>query len=159
MPEFTQTDPKSLEQINAEILSRFSVLDLIEMNDQDIQKGEFKLSKIEKPPQTVESGTNDYVRWWTVESNGATYHVRRFENFVWCSCPDFFYARTGDENSRKATLCKHLAITLRFYCKRCRKREVEYGRLCQQCDMDTSPLLKTEVVRKPAEFCGSIRIN
>lgn len=135
---------KSREQVTKEVLSRFSVLDLIEMGDADISKGEQKLFRSQKPVKVIEKGETNLIRWWTVQTDTtAIYHVRRFENFVWCSCPDFFYTRTEDKDgNRKATMCKHLSVTLRWYCRRCRKKDVEYGSLCRQCDMDTSPILK-----------------
>lgn len=147
-------------RVTAEVISRFSVLDLIEMSDKDIANGEKRLFRATKPVKILEKGETELIRWWIVEgSSGEHYHVRRFENFVYCSCPDFFYGRTVDrDGNKRPTLCKHLTITLKWYCRRCRKRDVDYGSLCVQCQMDTAPWLKA-TKPTPVLKVGNIRLN
>lgn len=150
---------KTFEEQTAENVNRFSALDLTEMTDRDISTGERKLQRAETPVEVKATGENNLIRWWRVESGGKIYHVRRLENFVYCSCPDFFYSRTEDAaGNTKATLCKHLAVTLKHYCRRCEKRDVEFGSLCEQCRADTAPYLKSQAAEPRRERIGGILV-
>lgn len=140
---------KTPDELIAEILSRYSVLDLREQTDADLNIGENKLFKAKTPISIKEAGEINLIRFWKIDSNGNEYEVRRFENFVWCSCRDFFFSKT---------MCKHCMVTVRFYCPRCFRREVQFGNICQPCKQDTAPYLKTSTNFRPTERVGGIRI-
>lgn len=146
------------ETVTAEVLARWSMLDLTEMDDRDISYGEAKLNRAKGKLTVLETGETECIRWWRIEGEGGTYEARRFENFVYCSCPDYFYARRESGEGTKATLCKHLALTLRWYCKRCKKRDAGYGQFCVPCQQDTAPWLKPSPNIKPL-IVGGIRVQ
>ena len=158
MENETPTFDKDREQITQEVLDRYSMLDLTEMDDRDISYGEAKLNRAKGRLTVIEQGETEFIRWWRIEGEGGTYEARRFENFVYCSCPDYFYARRDAGEGTKATLCKHLALTLRWYCKRCKKREANYGQFCIPCQQDTAPWLQPTKDIKPL-IVGGIRVQ
>lgn len=122
------------DEIINEVLSRWTVTDLREMTDDDLDRG------IEKAEQAdiriLGGGEINLIRYWNIESGGKRYQVRRFENFVWCSCKDFFFNKT---------VCKHLAVTTRAF-DRIRNEKT-----------DKSPYLKPVAAYK-GERVGNIRI-
>lgn len=157
------TDERSYAEVTAEVLSRFSVMDLTEMDDSDISIGDKKLNKAEqlKSISIKESGTDaaNLINFWVIESDGKEYHVRRFENFVWCSCPDFFYSRRKVGESAKATMCKHLTATLKRPCIHCYVREAESGfKMCRNCQIATAPFLKPQLTNYKSVKVGNIRV-
>lgn len=155
------TDERSYAEITAEVLSRFSVMDLTEMDDLDVHIGDKKLSKAElaKAITIKESGTIDIFKYWVMESDGKEYQVRRFENFVYCSCPDFFYSRRKKGEVKKATMCKHLTATLKRPCSHCYVREAESGfKMCRNCQIATAPFLKPQVGAGQSFKVGNIRV-
>lgn len=136
-------------EVIAKIVARFSVLDLREISDADLARGEDLLEKVKKPIEILEQGEEHLIRWWRIMSNGNEYHVKRFENFCFCSCYSHFFSKK---------CCRHICVTTKFYCKRCQKREVQFGKMCVPCQQETSPYLKPNISR-PAEKVGNIRIN
>jgi hypothetical protein len=122
-------------EIIAEILSRYSVLDLREQTDADLEGGEMKLNKSDAEIKILEQGVTDFIHWWKVESHGKNYEVRRYENFAFCSCLDFFFGHK---------VCKHVYATTKDFEMR-RRRE-----------MDRSPYLKP-TSRKSTERLGGVR--
>lgn len=136
------------DEMITEVLGRFTVLDLREMSDDDLDRGEDRLCKAGNLITIREQGETNMIRWWKIESDGKQYEVRRFENFCFCSCYDFFFKRT---------VCKHVVLTTRFFCKRCKKREVRFGQLCDNCKMDKAPYLKN-TTSQSSEKIGNVRI-
>lgn len=144
----TETEfDRSPDEMIAEVVARFSVLDLREMTDKNLYRGERLLGKTKKPIEVLEQGEENLIRWWKIRSDGNEYHVKRFENFVFCSCYDFFFTKN---------CCRHITITVKFYCKRCRKREGGFGQLCDNCAMDTVFTQKKE--RPKGERIGGILV-
>lgn len=136
------------QEIIAEVLGRFSVRDLTEQTAAALDVGEAKLARAENDIKIIESGEANIIRFWKVESNGNRYEVRRFENFVFCSCLDFFFTKT---------LCKHAVLTVKFYCEHCQKRLVDFGEICEPCAQDRAPYLKPSSDYRPVRV-GNIRI-
>lgn len=116
---------RSYEETIAEIAGRFSVTDLREQTEADLVAGDTLFYKAAAPVVIVASGEVNLIRWWRVESNGSEYEVRRFKNFVWCSCKSFFFSKR---------MCKHLAFTTGVYCQRCRELSAKVGKYCHDCD-------------------------
>lgn len=143
-----QKDFRKPAEVIADVLSRYSVRDLYEQSHEDLDAGEDKLYKAAEPIKIIEQGVENDIRWWKLESGEKNYEVRRFENFVFCSCMDFFIHKR---------MCKHLTITVRFYCDRCRSNLVDFGQMCETCQMSTSPYLPPAIDRKP-ERIGNVRI-
>lgn len=113
------------EEVIAEVLSRYSVLDLREQTDQQLRIGDEKLAKALAPITVIEQGETNYINWWKIESGGKPYEVRRFENFVFCSCYDFLFSKT---------VCKHICITTTAYCRDCGIYPApEHGATCDRC--------------------------
>lgn len=113
------------EEVIAEILSRYSVLDLREQTDEQLYLGDAKLAKALAPIKIIEQGETNLIRWWKIESGGKEYEVRRFENFVFCSCLDFMFSKT---------VCKHCAVTTQAYCRDCGVYPApEHGEVCDRC--------------------------
>ena len=139
---------KRPDDVIAEVLSRYTVMDLIEQTDTDLDAGEDKLYKAEQFARIIDQGETNLIRWWKIDSGGKVYEARRFENFCFCSCKDFFFTKK---------VCKHLTLTTRFFCNRCHKREAQFGRQCGACDQDTAPYLKPASTKSP-ERIGNIRI-
>ena len=124
------------EQI-AEVLGRWTVTDLREMSDTDLDRGLNQYDKTVAEITILERGERSFIRFWNIESNGKKYQVRRFNNFVWCSCKDFFF---------KKTVCKHLFVTTRdFY---------RYQRKCA----DLAPYLKETKEDTRRKKVGSVWI-
>lgn len=93
------------EEIIADALSRYSVMDLREQSDEQLTAGERKFANAPEV-KTLEKGITNLIHWWKIESSGKRYEVRRFENFVFCSCLDFFFGKT---------CCKHIFVTTKAY--------------------------------------------
>lgn len=128
---------KSPAELIAEVLDRWTVTDLREMSDADLDRGLEQVGDAFHGLRTVKTGTANLIRYWLIESDsGATYQVRRFENFVWCSCLDFFF---------KKTVCRHIASTTKDFNRR------------RAADMDAAPYLKAGAEHS-TEKCGSVRI-
>lgn len=144
MTEFEQKP----EEIIADVLSRYSVIDLREQSNEDLDAGEDKLYKATEPIKIVGQGEVNFIRFWKIESGGKNYEVRRFENFVFCSCLDFFFSKT---------CCKHITVTTRFYCSRCYRNQVTFGELCGACQIATAPYIK-ETVSKSKTLVGGIPV-
>lgn len=114
------------EEVIAEIKSRWSIADLREQSEADLAHGDTLFHKAATPLVIVSQGTHHgVIRWWIIESSGNEYEVRRFKNFVWCSCKSFFFSKR---------MCKHLAFTTGVYCERCRILAAKVGKLCYDCD-------------------------
>lgn len=123
------------EQI-AEILGRWTVTDLREMSDKDLDRGLALIGESTRGLSVVKSGVVNLIHFWDIKSrSGHTYQVRRFENFVWCSCFDHFF---------KKSVCRHIASTTK-----------DFGRLRAR-EMDTSPYLKQ--TDHKTERIGGVRI-
>lgn len=119
------TDFRSHEEIVRDVVGRYSVTDLVEQTDADLERGDEMFYKAAKPIDIVDGGQQNLIDWWQVRSGEKIYEVRRFKNFVWCSCKDFFF------NKR---MCKHLAFTTGVYCQRCRVLRAKKGKFCYECD-------------------------
>lgn len=129
-----QFDKTPDEQI-AEVLGRWTVTDLREQSDTDLDRGFGQYDKTLAEIKVLKQGEVNLIRFWDISSNGKVYQVRRFENFVWCSCKDFFY--------RKAT-CRHIYVTTKDFHR--------YQRKCA----DLAPYLKQTDYKR--EKVGSVRI-
>jgi len=121
-----------IEMQIAEILSRYSVADLREQTNDDLDRADELFYK-SAPIQVTETGETNLVRWWRIASGEKKYEVRRFKNFVWCSCRDFFFRKRA---------CKHVAVTAGVYCERCRLVSATVGKLCFDCDMTVNHFLR-----------------
>ena len=118
-------DYRKPEDVIAEVLGRYSVADLREQTNDDLDRADEMFYKSKAPIEIVELGETNLIRWWKIESGGKRYEVRRFKNFVFCSCPDFFFRKRA---------CKHIAVTTGVYCERCRVLAAKVGKLCFDCD-------------------------
>lgn len=127
---------RSYEETRDEVLGRFSVTDLREQSEADLIIGDTLFYKAKTPIEIVCEGETNMIRWWRVTSGDAVYEVRRFKNFVWCSCKGFFYSKR---------MCKHLALTTGVYCQRCRVVSARVDKLCRDCDMVTHPFGRAEL--------------
>lgn len=117
---------RSYEDVTAEILGRYSVTDLYEQQEADLVVGDVLFYKAKFPVEVVDQGETNGIRWWRVLSGEKKfYEVRRFKNFVWCSCKGFFFTKR---------MCKHAAVTTGVYCERCREMSAKVGKLCRSCD-------------------------
>ena len=128
------------------IRERFSFFDLRELSDDDLDRGEAMLKK-PTGVEVLDCGTSEnLIDWWRVESDDNVYYVRRFANFCYCSCPDFYF---------KKTACKHLAVTTPATCSRCHKAVEVRGDICLGCHAATAIYIKQE---KPVERVNGMRI-
>ena len=118
-----------------EILARYSVTDLVEQTDADLEHADELFYKSTTTLKVIAGGETNLIRWWRIDSDGTTYEARRFKNFVWCSCPGFRYSRK---------MCKHLALTAGVYCERCRVSTAKKGKLCYDCDGVVNRFRKTK---------------
>lgn len=141
---------ESLQERNERILSRFSVFDLQEQSIEDFAAGERKLARSSTACFVQKKGISDNcIRWFLVSSGASVYEVRRFENFCFCPCEDFFFNKQA---------CKHIAITTPCFCSSCGEREaVTRGGKCASCEITEAPYLKLNSNKKP-EKLGNIRI-
>ncbi len=125
------------DEIIAEILSRWTVTDLREMSDDDLDRGLEQIGDSFRGLQVLRSGVVNLIRFWNIESSsGNQYQVRRFENFVWCSCLDHFF---------KKTVCRHIAFTTKDFNRR------------RAAEMNEAPYLKPTATGK-TERVGRVRI-
>lgn len=149
MMDEPRTFEKTPDEQIAEILSRYSVMDLREFTLADLQRGDELLQEAEEKPAVVAEGENNLIRWWVIRSGANTYEVRRFENFCFCSCPDHFFNKA---------VCKHISLTTVHYCPRCQKVENDPAltSMCEGCKADEAPYLKP-ADPKP-EKVGNFRI-
>ncbi len=120
----------------AEILGRYSVADLREQSDADLERGDMLFYKSKEPIRIVEQGETNLIRWWVIISGSKRYEVRRFKNFAWCSCKSFFFSKR---------MCKHLAFTTGVYCQRCRVLSAKVGKLCFDCDQVVNRFAKASI--------------
>lgn len=132
-------DFRKPEDVIAEVLGRYSMTDLREQTEADLAVGDELFYKSEKDISIIDQGETNMIRWWRIASNGNMYEVRRFENFVWCSCKGFFYSKR---------MCKHLALTAGVYCQRCRVLRARVGKLCTDCDHIQNHFLKRELAHE-----------
>jgi hypothetical protein len=122
--------PMSYDDVISEVLGRYSVMDLREMTEKDLARGDEMYEKHAAGIKVLESGTANLIRWWKIASGDKEYEVRRFENFVFCSCLDFFFNKT---------VCKHICVTVDQVCVSCRIHAVEaFGSTCEKCQIGTS---------------------
>lgn len=128
------TDARTPDQIIAEILARYSIQDLREQTDADMERASEMFYKAGSPLSITASGETNLIRWWRITSDGKEYEARRFKNWVWCSCRDFYF---------KGRMCKHLAFTAGVYCERCRQLAARVGKLCYGCDQTINHFLRT----------------
>jgi len=129
---FTKTPD---EQI-AEILGRYSVTDLVEQTEDDLRKADEQFYKSDSVIQVVEQGNAGPMRWWKIVSGGKRYEVRRFRNFVFCSCPAFFFHKRA---------CKHVSATTGVLCEYCGVSGAKVGKLCYDCDMNAARFRPTNI--------------
>ncbi len=134
----TPAEPmKPPQEVIADILARYSVADLREMSGDDLARGERMLDKHSDRPEVITSGETNLIKWWKIRSqSGNKYEVRRFENFVFCSCLDFFFSKS---------CCRHVLITTKHF----RRREHR--------EVDAAPYLKPTTEHR-TEKIGNIRI-
>ena len=109
----------------AEILGRWSVTDLREQTDADLAKATEKFYNSTNPVTIVRQGKQGIIQWWHVVSGGNAYECRRYKNFAFCSCRNFFFTRK---------MCKHLAATTRVDCANCHDLPAKIGKYCRACD-------------------------
>lgn len=135
MSEITK---KSYEKTVSEVLSRFSVQDLVEQTEESLARGDELFYNAVAALQIINQGETSLIKWWKVQSGEKTYECRRFRNFVFCSCPGFFYNKT--------VCCKHISITAGVYCQHCRVLRARVGKLCSECDHVQNHFLKPAAV-------------
>jgi hypothetical protein len=93
-------DEQLAEYIDA-ILARYSVFDLREISDDDIERATARLERGQGFIGCVRSGTRNMIDWFEIASGDRVYEIRRFETFWFCSCPGFTFSRS---------CCKHIAF-------------------------------------------------
>lgn len=127
---------RSYEDVTREIRSRYSVTDLTEQTDEDLARGDEMFYRSDGDLKIFENGAMGGILLWTVVSGeGKEYEVRRFKNFVWCSCRDFFFRKK---------MCKHLALTVGVLCQKCHELRARVGKYCYECDQVTHPFGRSE---------------
>lgn len=124
---------RSHEQIVADVLSRFSVTDLIEQTDADLSIGDERFYKAKAEMNVLAEGETGLIRWWKIQSGEHLYECRRFKQFCFCSCKSFFFSKR---------ICKHLARTCRIYCAECFEVPARVGKLCHGCNDKRTAFLK-----------------
>lgn len=121
----SDTFTKTPDEAIGEILERYTITDLVEQTDADMERADELFYRSDTPIEIVGQGEENLIRWWLIRSGDTFYQVRRFKNFAWCSCKDFFF---------KKKMCKHLAFTTGVYCQNCRVSAAKVGKLCYDCD-------------------------
>ena len=124
---------RSYEQVRDEIVRRYSVADLVEQTDEDLARADELFYKADKEMRIATEGKVNGISCWTVISGREIYSVRRFKNFVWCSCRGFFFSKK---------MCKHLAMTAGVPCENCGESRARVGKLCYECDHAAHPFGK-----------------
>lgn len=148
-------DFEPLEERNARILSRYSVFDLREQSEDDLDAGIQKLLKTDDLSILSKGVSDNCISWWKIRSGNKIYEVRRFFNFCFCSCADFFFSQ---KDEKKISVCKHLSLTTAPLCIHCKKRPSgKHGEKCQICEIRTAPYLKQSSM-KPVTKIAGIRI-
>lgn len=133
----------TFERRNSAILSRASVLDLIEQLPEDLARAHRNLAA--DPVQAEAIGSLGFLDRWTVRD----YEVRRFGNWCFCTCDGFGF-------SGKA--CRHIAATFPPTCAKCGTRSVAArGDICNNCAERSAPYLKPASGRTTTKI-GNIRI-
>ena len=127
------SDHRDHGEIVREVVGRYSVQDLIEQSDTDLDRADSLFYKSKSSIHVIGQGVEGLVRWWTVSSGDKSYEVRRFKNFAWCSCKDFFFRKKA---------CKHVAVSTGVYCARCRVLSAKVGKLCYDCHTTVNQFLK-----------------
>ncbi len=135
-------DFKTYEETVAEVLGRYSVSDLVEQLDADLERADRLFYDSEVPVEVVDRGEVGPINFWKIKSGEKQYEVRRFKNFVWCSCKDFFFRKR---------CCKHCAITASVFCSNCRQLRATKDKLCVPCYSDRSRFLGTNRQEKTNE--------
>ena len=131
-----RTFTQSPEDQIADVLSRYTVTDLVEQSNADLEHGDQLFYAAKGVIEIVAQGETNLIRWWRIASGRNQYEVRRFKNFVWCSCKSFFFSKK---------ICKHLAFTAGVYCMRCREVSAKKGKYCYECDHIVNRFQKKEV--------------
>ena len=126
---------KTPDQHIAEALNRWTVTDLRELTDADLDRGFERLDKA-SDIRVIGGGQVGVIKYWNITSGGNKYQVRRFENFCFCSCLDFFFSKTA---------CKHLVVTTKAF------------RKLERAEMDSAKYIKPSTPYK-GEKVGNIRI-
>jgi hypothetical protein len=126
------------EEIIAEILARYSITDLIEQTDEDLDRADELFYKSTTPIQVIDTGEAGAMTFWKILSGPKFYEVRRFRNFVWCSCTDFFFRKKA---------CKHIAVSTRVFCINCRMLPARHDKLCHDCHVHSTAFLKPTPTR------------
>jgi hypothetical protein len=129
----TQPKYKTHEDYVSEVLSRYSVQDLVEQTDADLYIGDERFYKAANTINVIAQGEESFIKWWKVQSGENVYEVRRFKNFVFCSCKDFFFRKK---------VCKHVSITARVYCMNCFQLSATVGKYCFDCDQKINHFLR-----------------
>ena len=129
------------------ILSRCSIMDLVEQTADNIAKAEQNLDS--RPCRVTDAGETNLIRRFKVASDGKLYTVLRFETFCFCSCDGFNF---------RGTACRHIAATFPPMCAKCRERNVSHrGQMCSHCEAKAAPYLKPALNRTTTKI-GNIRI-
>lgn len=128
------------EEHTTEVLSRFSVQDLVEQTDADLERADEMFYNSDPPLAIADRGKVGNIDWWEVKSGEHSYIVRRFKNFCWCSCRDWFYRRKA---------CKHIATSTNVSCANCHELPARNGKYCPTCDLNINHFLRQT---KPVEF-------
>ena len=141
---------ETIEKRNERILLRFSVFDLREQSEEDLEIADGNLIKgLTSISVTSHGETPNLIRWFVVRSGENIYEVRRFYNFCFCSCEGFFYS---------GKCCKHIAATTASICALCKKEmPLQSKNLCLSCEIMSAPMLKKTTDKKP-ERIGNVRI-
>ena len=115
----------SYEESVNEALSRYSVQDLVEQTPEAMNAAAMKYDTAAESLIVLDQGEAGVIRWWRILSGSNVYEVRRFKNFVYCSCQGFFY---------RHKVCKHVAISVGVRCWECFLLSANGGRLCPGCE-------------------------
>lgn len=132
----------SYEDVTAEILNRWTVTDLHEQSDDSLKRGDEMFYRASGDIHILDTGQVGLIKFWKVASNGTIYECRRFKNFAYCSCRDFFFRKQ---------MCRHLAMTAGVYCENCRQLPAKVGKLCYDCDVTAHQFLGKGLPAKDAK--------
>lgn len=116
---------ESHDDSKSRILAAWSVSDLVEQHDSDLERGDEMFHRSQGNLEILGQGRKNLIDWWVIRSGANTYQCRRFKNFAYCSCKDFHY---------RHKVCRHLALTTGVKCERCGVSRARVGKYCWDCD-------------------------
>lgn len=126
------SDLHTHEQRVAEVLGRWSVQDLVEQTPEAMKAASEKYSAAQEKLMVIDQGVASVIHWWKILSGVKAYEVRRFKNFIYCSCESFYF---------RQRICKHAALTIGIRCWQCFLLSAQGGRLCTECESKAKTLV------------------